>query len=189
MPEGVMGPLRPTQSCGRWAHPMPIPGPQVAIECLSGFAPDRQCPGSSALTQHPDDPLVQVHVIESHAGTLGPGHPGVHQEEEEEEEEDDDDGVTAAGKVPTLADPEQPSQMLGSNHVNRLLGQLRRPHVVHRAGLEVALGHRPLEEGVQASVAVVGGGRLPAGELVGGELLTVTRQRVAAAEAGTFYRP
>jgi hypothetical protein len=35
----------------------------------------------------------------------------------------------------------------------------------------------------------VGRGRLPAGELVGDELLTVTRQRVAAAEAGTFYRP
>jgi hypothetical protein len=167
MPEGVMGPLRPTQSCGRWGPSHAHPGPAGSDRVLERFAPDRQCPGSSALTQHPDDPLVQVHVIESHAGTLGPGHPGVHQEEEEEEEEeeDDDGGVTAAGKVPTLADPEQPSQMLGSNHVNRLLGQLRRPHVVHRAGLEVALGHRPLEEGVQASVAVVGGGRLPAGEL------------------------
>jgi hypothetical protein len=33
------------------------------------------------------------------------------------------------------------------------------------------LDHGPLEEGVQASVAVVGGGRLPADELVGDELL------------------
>jgi hypothetical protein len=37
----------------------------------------------------------------------------------------------------------------------------------------VALGHGPLEEGVQAPVAVVGGGRLPAGELVGDQLLDV----------------
>jgi hypothetical protein len=39
--------------------------------------------------------------------------------------------------------------------------------------LEVALGHRPLEEGMQAAVAVVSGGRLPAGELVGNEELDV----------------
>jgi hypothetical protein len=42
-----------------------------------------------------------------------------------------------------------------------------------RAGLEVALGNRPLEEGVETSVAVVGGGRLPASKLVGDEVLDV----------------
>ena len=42
-----------------------------------------------------------------------------------------------------------------------------------RTGRQVALGHGPLEEGVQPPVAVVGGGRLPAGELVGDEGLDV----------------
>ena len=63
--------------------------------------------------------------------------------------------------------------MLRPDHVDRLLGQLRRLHAVHGADLKVALGHRPLEEGLQAAVAVVGGGRLPAGQLVGDELLDV----------------
>jgi hypothetical protein len=63
--------------------------------------------------------------------------------------------------------------MFRPNHFHRLLGQLRRLHPVHGAGLEVSLGHRPLEEGVQAPVAVVGGGRLPAGQLVGDERLDV----------------
>ena len=38
---------------------------------------------------------------------------------------------------------------------------------------QVAFGYGPLEEGVQAQVPVVGGGRLPAGELVGDEVLDV----------------
>jgi hypothetical protein len=95
-----------------------------------------------------------------------PAHPGVDQQQ-------DDGHVTAAGEVATLGGPEQPSQMLGSDHMDRLLGQLWRSHAVHRAGLEVTLGDGPLEEGVQAAVAVVGGGRLPAGELVGDEVLDV----------------
>jgi hypothetical protein len=60
-----------------------------------------------------------------------------------------------------------------------LLGQLGRFHAVHRAAREVALGHRPLEEGVQAAVAVVGGGRLPAGQLVGDEGLDVLTLKFA----------
>ena len=112
----------------------------------------------------PDNPLVQVDIVHGHADALGPAHPGVHQEQ-------DDGGVAAAGEVATLADLWQPSQVLRPNGLNRLLGQLRRLHAVHRAGLEVSLDHGPLEEGVQASVAVVGGGRLPADELVGDELL------------------
>jgi len=43
----------------------------------------------------------------------------------------------------------------------------------------VALGHRPFAEGVQAPVAVVGGGRLPAGELVGDERLEVLTLELA----------
>jgi hypothetical protein len=54
-----------------------------------------------------------------------------------------------------------------------LLREAGRSHAVHRAGLEVALGHRPLEEGVETPVAVVGGRRLPASELVGDEVLDV----------------
>jgi hypothetical protein len=72
----------------------------------------------------------------------------------------------------------RPSQVLSSRV--RCSPEPRRPvaraagrsHDVHGADLEVALGHGPLE-GVQAPVAVVGGGRFPASELVGDELLDV----------------
>jgi hypothetical protein len=65
-----------------------------------------------------------------------------------------------------------------------LLGQLRRLHAVHGVGLEVSLGHRSLEEGVQAPVAVVGRGRLPASELVGDEGLDVLALELAGEESG-----
>jgi hypothetical protein len=81
-----------------------------------------------------------------------------------------------------LAGLEQPSEVLGPDHVDGLLGELGRPHAVHRAGLKVALGHGPLEEGVQAPVAVVGGRRLPAGELVGDERLDVLAAEFAGEE-------
>jgi hypothetical protein len=72
--------------------------------------------------------------------------------------------------------------VLGPNHVDRLLGELRWLHAVHQAGLQVALGQRPLEEGVQTPVAVVGGRRLPAGQLVGDELLDVLAFELAGEE-------
>jgi hypothetical protein len=31
------------------------------------------------LPKDPDDPLVQVDIVQGHAGALGPAHPGVHQ--------------------------------------------------------------------------------------------------------------
>jgi hypothetical protein len=82
-------------------------------------------------------------------------------------------GVAAAGEVATLTGPEQPSQVLRPNHLGRLLRQSRRLHAVHGVGRQVTLGHRPLEEGVQAPVAVVGGGRLPAGKRIRYEHLDV----------------
>jgi hypothetical protein len=81
--------------------------------------------------------------LQGHTDALGPAHAGVDQQQ-------DDGGVATAGEVATLADLEQPGQVLKPDHVDRLFGELRRLHAVHRAGLEVALGHGPLEEGVQA---------------------------------------
>jgi hypothetical protein len=139
---------------------------------LGGLAADRERPRPAALAQHPDDPLVQVDIVQGHADAFGPAHPGVDQQQ-------DDGGVAAAGEVATLTGPEQPSQMLGPNHADRLLGQLGRSHAVHGAGRQVTLGHGPLEEGVQPAVAVVGGRRLPAGELVGDERLDVLAAKLA----------
>ena len=69
--------------------------------------------------------------------------------------------------------------MLRPNHFNRLLRQLRRAHAAHGADLEVALGHGPLEEGVQAAIAIVGGRWLPASELVRDEGLDVCALELA----------
>jgi hypothetical protein len=63
--------------------------------------------------------------------------------------------------------------MLRPYHLYGLLGQLRRLHPIHRVGLQLAFSHRPLEEGVQAAVAVVSGRRLPMSQLVGDERLDV----------------
>jgi hypothetical protein len=151
---------------------VPVPCPSVAVEGVGGLAADRQRPRAAAPSQHPDDPLVQVDVVQGHASALGPAHPGVHQQQ-------NDRGVAAAGKVPSLAGPEQPRQVHGPDHLDGLLGELWRSHAVHRAGHQVALGHCPLEEGVQAPVAVVGGGRLPAGQLVGDERLEMVTLELA----------
>jgi hypothetical protein len=99
-------------------------------------------------------------------------HAGVDQQQ-------DDGGVAAAGEVTTLTGSEQPRQVLGPDHVDRLLWQMRRLHAVHRVGRKVALGDRPSEEGVQAPVTVVSGGRLPTGQLAGEE-----RPAVGLAVAG-----
>jgi hypothetical protein len=101
-----------------------------------------------------------------------PTHPGVHQQQ-------DDGGIAAAGEVTTLAGLQQPRQVLRPNHFNRLLRQLRRAHATHGADLEVTLGHGPLEEGLQAAIAVVGGRWLPASELVGDEGLDVCALELA----------
>jgi hypothetical protein len=63
-----------------------------------------------------------------------------------------------------------------------LLGQLWRLHPLHRIGPQVALSDGPLEEGVEASIAVVGGGRLPTGQLVGDERLDVLAAELAGEE-------
>jgi hypothetical protein len=76
------------------AQTMPFPGPQVAVERLGGLAADRQHPGPAALAEHPHDPLVQVDVVQRHAGALGPAHAGVHQEQ-------NDGRVAAASEVAT----------------------------------------------------------------------------------------
>jgi hypothetical protein len=69
--------------------------------------------------------------------------------------------------------------VLRPDHLDRLLRQLRRSHAAHGADLEVTLGHRPLEEGVQAAIAVVGSRWLPAGQLVGNEELDVLAPELA----------
>ena len=51
---------------------MPFSDPEVAVERLGGLAADRQRPRAAALAQHPDDPLIQVHVIHSHAEDVLP---------------------------------------------------------------------------------------------------------------------
>jgi hypothetical protein len=71
--------------------------------------------------------------------------------------------------------------VLGPDDIDGLLGELGRSHAVHGTGVQVALSHRPLE-GVRAAVAVVGGGRLPAGQLVGDERLDVVAAEFAGEE-------
>jgi hypothetical protein len=68
-----------------------------------------------------------------------------------------------------------------SQDIGRLLKGIQED-MTCRVGLEIALGYRPLEEGVQAPVAVVSGRGLPAGELVGDEGLDVCALELAGDE-------
>jgi hypothetical protein len=140
--------------------------PQIAVQGLSGLAAKRERPRSVTLAEHPHHPLIQVDVINGHADALGAAHPGIDQEQE-------DGGVTPAGEVPTLTGLEEADQLLCPDDIDGPLGEVGRLHAVHGAGLKVPLGDRPLEERVETPVAVVGGRRLPASELVGDEVLDV----------------
>jgi site-specific recombinase XerD len=171
-PRGGHGPVAADPEVGQMGEPMLLPSPQVAVERLGGLAADRERPGAAALAEHPHHPLVQVNVVQRHADTLGAAHAGIDQQQ-------DDGGVAPAGEVAALAGLEESNQLLCPHHADGLLGKVRWLHAVHGAGVEVSFGHRPLEEGVQAAVAVVGGGRLPAGELVGDELLDVLAPQLA----------
>jgi hypothetical protein len=68
-----------------------------------------------------------------------------------------------------LAGFQQPAQLLVGQHRRRLVGDLGRVHAGHRAGGQLALGHRPFEERLEAPVAVQGRERPPPVELVGDE--------------------
>jgi hypothetical protein len=118
------------------------------------------------LAEHPHHPLIQVDVVNGHADALGAAHAGV-------DEQQDDGGVTPAGEVSALTGLEEADELLCPDDTDGLLREAGRLHAVHGAGLEVAFGHRPLEEGVETPVAVVGGRRLPAIKLVGDEVLDV----------------
>jgi hypothetical protein len=127
------------------------------------------------FAEHPHHPLIQVDVVNGHADALGAAHTGINQQQ-------DDGGVTPAGEVPTLTALEEADEPLCPDDTDGLLGKVGRLHAVHGAGLEVALGDRPLEEGVETPVAVVGGRRLPASELVGDEVLDVLAAELAGEE-------
>jgi hypothetical protein len=140
--------------------------PQIAVQSLSGLAAKRERPRSVTFAEHPHHPLIQVDVVNGHADALGAAHAGV-------DEQQDDGGVTPAGEVSALTGLEEADELLCPDDTDGLLREAGRLHAVHGAGLEVAFGHRPLEEGVETPVAVVGGRRLPASELVGDEVLDV----------------
>jgi hypothetical protein len=72
--------------------------------------------------------------------------------------------------------------VLRPHHLDGLLGQQWRLHPLHRIDPQVALSDGPLEEGEKASIAVVGGGRLPTGQLVGDERLDVLAAELAGEE-------
>jgi hypothetical protein len=90
------------------------------------------------------------------------------------------------GEVAALAGLQQPAQLLIGQHRRRLVRNVRRVHAGHRADSQLALGHRPLEERLEAPVAVQRRERLPALQLVGDEGPHVVpsdrldRQRVVA---------
>jgi hypothetical protein len=130
------------------------------------------------FAEHPHHPLIQVDVVNGHADAFGAAHAGINQQQ-------DDGGVTPAGEVPTLTALEEADELLCPDDTDGLLGKVGRLHAVHGAGLEVSLGDRPLEEGVETPVAVVGGRRLPTSELVGDEVLDVLAAELAGEERMT----
>jgi hypothetical protein len=77
--------------------------------------------------------------------------------------------VPPVGEVAALAGFQQPAQLVVGQQRRRLVRDLRRVHAGHRAGVQLALGHRPLEERLEAPVAVQGCERLPALQLVSNE--------------------
>jgi hypothetical protein len=139
------------------------PLPQVAVQGQGGLAAKGDRSGPAALAEDDDHLVVEVEVAGEHdPGRLRDADAGV-------EEQLQDGRVLPVGEVAALAGFQQPAQLLIGQHRRGLVGDLRRVHAGHRAGLQLALGHRPLGERLEAPVAVQGRGRLPAVELVGDE--------------------
>jgi hypothetical protein len=110
---------------------------------------------------------VQVKVVgQQDAGRLGEANPGV-------DEQANDRGVARGGEVATVARPQQAAELVVGQHRRRLVRELGRLHAHHRAVFEFAFGEAPLEERLQAPVAVQGGRRLPPLQLVGDEIADV----------------
>jgi hypothetical protein len=111
-------------------------------------------------------------------GRLGDPHARIQKQSQ-------DGRVPPVGEVPALAGLQQPPQIVVGQHRRRLVRDVRRVHASHRAGVQLALGHRPLEECLEAPVAVQRREGLPAVELVGDEGSHIVpadrlnRQRVA----------
>jgi hypothetical protein len=80
-----------------------------------------------------------------------------------------DGRVPPVGEVTTLTGLQQPAQLVIGQHRRRLVGDLGRVHAGHRADGQLALGHRPFEERLEAPVAVQRRERPPALQLVGDE--------------------
>jgi hypothetical protein len=97
---------------------------------------------------------------------LGDANPGV-------DEHPDNRGVPAGGEVAAVARLQQPAELLVGEDGRWLVGELGWLHADHRARLEFAFGDAPLEERLQAAVAVQRGGGLPALQLIGDEVADV----------------
>ena len=73
------------------------------------------------------------------------------------------------GQVATVARLQQAPELVVGQH-RRLVGELGWLHADHGALFEFAFGEAPLEERLEAAVAVQRGSRLPAPRLVGDEV-------------------
>jgi hypothetical protein len=82
-------------------------------------------------------------------------------------------GVATVGEVATVARLQEAAELVVGQERWWFVGELRRFHADHRARLEFAFGDAPLEEGLEASVAVQRRGGLPALELVRNEVADV----------------
>src|SRR6266542_9647 len=140
---------------------------EVAVESQGGLAAEGDGTRAAALAEDDRDLVVEVEVVGEHdAGGLGHPDAGV-------DEQPDDRGVAAVGEVATVARLQQAAELVVGQDRGWFVGELGRLHADHRAPLEFAFGDAPLEERLEAPVAVQGGGGLPALQLVGDEVADV----------------
>jgi len=97
---------------------------------------------------------------------FGPAHAGIKQQA-------DDRGVTPLREARSLARPEQPLELVVGQDLRRLFRHQRRRDVRHREGVDLLLGHGPLEKAVQRAVAVVRRRGLEPRQQIGGEGLAM----------------
>jgi hypothetical protein len=156
------------------------PHAQVAVQGKGGLAAEGTARGRrplpSTMTTWSSRSRSPGSMI---PGRLGDPHPGV-------EKQPENGRVPPVSEVPAPTGLQQPAQLIVGQHRRRLVRDLRRVHAGHRASVQLALGHRPLEERPEAPVAVQRRERLPALQLVGDNgphVVTsdpVDRERVAA---------
>jgi len=127
LPDSPIGqpPLLPDPDCRGIGVVVISTDPKVAVDGLSRPCPKWALTRAAALTQDVGHPLIEINVLDTEPGEFGQTHPRVQQHPH-------DGGITSGLKTGSLTSLQEGFDVVGSEHLRRLLRNLWPLHVRHR---------------------------------------------------------